>query len=137
MTRDTAQRRLIRRLFIEGNRPLSPREVLLGAQTDLPKLGIATVYRTINAMVDEGWLVPVELPGEPPRYEQSGKAHHHHFSCRQCSQVFEVDGCGWSPTTSHLPAGFRVESHEIVLYGVCATCSTRKKSRRSAGAAVQ
>src|SRR5688572_19131816 len=78
MDRNTTQRNAIRHALQETGRPLSPQEILETAQADVPGLGIATVYRTIKSLVAEGWLVPVELPGEPARYELSRIAHHHH-----------------------------------------------------------
>ena len=123
MERDTRQRRAIRRVIEEAGRPLSPQEVLKVAQTHTPSLGIATVYRTLKGLVTQGWLVQVELPGEPPRYETATKDHHHHFQCRTCGQVYEIEGCpeDVQPLT---PAGFLLEGHYMVLYGQCATCVT-------------
>lgn len=121
MLRNTRQRQAIRRALEEVDRPLSPQEVLKVAQGHAPSLGMATVYRTLKELVADGWLVPVELPGEPPRYESASKAHHHHFHCRQCRQVYEIDGCpqNLKPLT---PAGFTLENHHVVLSGLCATC---------------
>lgn len=122
MERDTAQRRAIRQVFLDTPRPLGPREVLELAQDRVRSLGIATVYRTVKALVAEGWLVAVELPGEPPRYERAGKQHHHHFVCRSCDRVFEVHGCP-GDLSAGVPSGFRLQAHEVVLYGVCAACA--------------
>lgn len=119
--RSTRQRQAIRQVFEEANRPLGPQEVLKAGQAYAPALGIATVYRTLKGLVEEGWLAAVELPGEPPRYETAGKKHHHHFRCRACVRVYEIKGC--PPDLKRLtPRGFRLEGHEIVLYGLCTTC---------------
>lgn len=121
MQRDTSQRRAIRQVFQESGRPMGPQEVLNGAKSIIPKIGIATVYRTLNSLVEEGWLVTVDLPGKSTVYEISGKTHHHHFHCRECGRVYEVEGC---PTDlmKMLPNGYKLEGHEIVLYGVCKKC---------------
>jgi Fur family ferric uptake transcriptional regulator len=121
MKRNTRQRRAIRRTIEEAGRPLSPREVLDAAQAQTPGLGIATVYRTLKALVEERALAQVELPGEPPRYESTGKQHHHHFHCRACDRVYELEGCP-DGLCSLTPTGFSLESHEVVLYGRCAAC---------------
>lgn len=122
MERDTRQRRAIREAFLAADRPLSPPEVLETAGALAPGLNLSTVYRNLRGLEAEGWLVPVELPGEPARYEVAGKGHHHHFRCRACQRVYEVGGCpgGLAALT---PAGFRLERHEVVLYGVCASCA--------------
>ncbi len=85
-------------------------------------MGIATVYRNIRSMVEGGALRVVELPGAPSRYELAGKDHHHHFHCTLCDRVYEVDDCP-GRLADLTPAGFRLESHEIVLYGRCADCA--------------
>lgn len=121
--RDTQQRRAIRAAIDDANRPLSPREVLDSARRGSPGLGIATVYRTLKTWVEEGGLTQVDLPGEPPRYEVTGKQHHHHFHCRSCDRVYELQGCpeGLRALT---PPGFSLEAHEVVLYGRCAECAS-------------
>lgn len=119
--RRTRQREAIRRAIEDADRPLGPQEILAAAQDDVPRLGIATVYRNVKAMVDDGALRTVELPGSPDRYETAGKTHHHHFHCRACDRVFEVDGCPGS-LKDLAPSGFAVEDHEVILYGLCAAC---------------
>lgn len=121
MTRDTPQRRAIRRVLRESGRPLTPDEVLAAGRERVPGLGIATVYRNLKALHVQGWVEPVELPGEPVRYEVAGKPHHHHFLCRACQGAFEVHGCPGDPEEL-VPEGFRLESHDVVLYGTCPDC---------------
>jgi len=120
--RKTPQRDAIRLVLAAADRPLSPQEVLKTARRKSPGLGIATVYRALKSLSDEGFLVPVDLPGEASRFELAGKKHHHHFHCRDCGRAFDLEGC--VPTVHKLaPKGFRVEDHEVVLYGLCATCA--------------
>lgn len=122
MERDTRQRRAIRTALQAAGRPLSPQEILLGARRRVSTLGPATVYRTLRVLVDEGWLAPVSLPGEPARYEPAGKTHHHHFRCRRCDRLFEVEGCRQA-AVAKAPRGFVIEDHEVVWYGRCARCA--------------
>jgi Fur family transcriptional regulator, ferric uptake regulator len=121
MQRQTRQRDAIRAALAAAGRPLSPHEVLAAARGAMPRLGIATVYRTVKALVAEGTLLAVELPGAPARYELAGKRHHHHFHCRACDGLFEVEACP-AGIRGLLPGGFRLEGHEIILYGVCRGC---------------
>jgi Fur family ferric uptake transcriptional regulator len=123
MERSTAQRRAIRKALVDADRPLSPQEIHDAAQLEVPLLGLATVYRTLKAMIDERLLVAVELPGESARYELSGKQHHHHFHCRDCGKVYDVEGCS-SDLSTMLPKGFEMQDHEIILYGLCPTCTS-------------
>ncbi|WP_263360053.1 Fur family transcriptional regulator [Acidicapsa ligni] len=119
--RNTRQKAAIRDAFTEADRPLSPEEALSGAQQFYPALGVATVYRNIQALIEEGWLQEVAIPGDSTRYEVAGKAHHHHFQCNECRKLYELEGCvpKFKP---RLPRGFRVTGHEFFLYGTCASC---------------
>ncbi len=119
--RKTKQREAICSAFEAADRPLSHEEVAKAASQHVPNIGIATVYRNIASLVEEGWLTPVEIPGQASRYELAGKHHHHHFLCRSCEQMFDVEGCinGLSALT---PKGFVLEDHHITLYGLCSDC---------------
>ncbi len=120
--RETQQRRSIREAFTRAGRPLTPQEVLDEAHQDAPTLGIATVYRNVKALVEDGWLKTVELPGAVPRYELADIGHHHHFHCHECGKVFDIEGCV-GKLSSIVPAGFVLESHDITLYGRCPQCA--------------
>jgi Fur family ferric uptake transcriptional regulator len=120
--RKTQQRAAIRQALERATGPLSPQEILDAAQGGAPGLGIATVYRNVRALLEDGWLAEVELPGAPSRYEPADRKHHHHFHCRRCDRVFDLEQC---PGTlrSLAPRGFKPEAHEILLSGLCAACS--------------
>jgi|SRR5439155_20602417 len=121
--RHTRQRVAIRRAFERADRPLSPQQALDAARAEVHGLGIATVYRNIKSLREDGWLSPVDLPGAATVYERSGKAHHHHFHCDQCSRVYELTGC--IPRINRLAGRrFCVQRHELVLYGTCPACKT-------------
>lgn len=128
MIRNTRQRTAIRQALEAAGRPMSPDEVLAAAQRTVRGMGIATVYRNIKGLVEEGWLVPVDLPGQPSRYELAGKDHHHHFHCRTCGRVFELHGC-----VEHLaelvPAGFRMTGHDLLLFGHCDRCAREESAQ--------
>jgi Fur family transcriptional regulator, ferric uptake regulator len=130
MQRNTRQRTAIRDAIAQAARPLLPQEVLDAAQAGAPGLSIATVYRNLKAMVDEGELQLVDLPGENPRYEFAGGHHHHHFQCRQCQRVFEVEACP-GDLSSLAPPGFTVEDHDLTLYGRCDECAPPKRAAKA------
>jgi Fur family ferric uptake transcriptional regulator len=121
MQRDTKQRRAIRRVFLDAGRPLTPEEVVEEGQRFAETLGIATVYRNVKRLAEDGWLAPVELPGAPVRYELADRPHHHHFVCDRCDQAFDVHACP-PDIDAMAPSGFQVESHDIFLYGTCPAC---------------
>jgi len=108
-------------VFARAKRPLTPVEICEEAQKEIPSLGIATVYRAIKQFVADGQIRAVEVPGAAPHYESAARHHHHFFLCQQCKRLFDLIGCVRG-VQSLAPNGFRVQQHEIVLYGECKSC---------------
>jgi Fur family ferric uptake transcriptional regulator len=132
MQRSTRQRAAICEAIAEAQRPLSPQEVLEAAQRGVPELGLATVYRNLRLLLEDGQIQSVTLPGESARYEMAEHTHHHHFQCTDCHRVFDVHDCPGS-LSQLAPKGFTVERHELTLYGRCRACKpAAKRSRGSA-----
>lgn len=127
MERFTRQRTAIHAAIACAQRPLSPQEVLETARAAVEGLGMATVYRNIKALQEDGSIQAVQLPGESPRYEAAGQAHHHHFQCTLCMRVFDVHACP-GDLQSLAPQGFTVEGHELTLYGRCADCAPKARA---------
>lgn len=130
MERNTRQRSAIREAISTAARPLLPQEVLEAAQSSAPGLSIATVYRNLKALVDEGQLRAVMLPGESARFEPADVGHHHHFQCRACQRVFEVHACP-GDLQALAPAGFVVEDHDLTLYGRCPACTGKPTTTKT------
>jgi Fur family ferric uptake transcriptional regulator len=122
--RSTRQRRAIAKALEDAGRPVTPEELLVLAGREVPRLGIATVYRAIRDLRAEGSVVAVEVAGHPTCFESAHHGHHHHFHCRLCRTVFEVHACA-SDIAAMAPKGFRLEDHEIVLRGLCSDCAAR------------
>ena len=66
--RATRQKTAIRTVIDAARRPLTPLEVLEAARRQVPALSIATVYRNLKALLEDGAIEAVQLPGESPRY---------------------------------------------------------------------
>ncbi len=122
LERTTRQRRIIRAVFDNADRPLSIEEVLAAARRGRNAVSLSTVYRFVRSLVDEGTLSVFELPGQGAFYELAGKAHHHHFSCIRCGRVYELNDCV-SVDKLTLPKGFHAVSHDLTVAGVCAACN--------------
>lgn len=128
MERSTRQRSAIRQVLLEADRPLLATEVLQSAKKDVPSLGLATVYRTLKALVAQDDLKIVSLPGENPRFEFA-HGHHHHFSCQRCGRVYDIHACPGN-LAQLAPPDFQVDSHELTLYGTCARCKSEDQQQK-------
>jgi Fur family ferric uptake transcriptional regulator len=124
MERATRQRDAIRTAIEAAKRPLSPREVQQEARSKVPGLGLATVYRNLKSLAGDGIVRTISLPGESPRYEPAESPHHHHFQCVTCRRVFDIPGCPGN-LRRLAPRGFRVDHHDVTLYGRCSDCNKR------------
>ena len=102
-------------------RPLTVPEIHAAALRRAPRIGLRTVYRNVRELVQEGRLVCVAFPGQPPRYECVGDkgVRRPHIVCGICNKVFEL-GPESEPSVEHpdIP-GFTVEGTETVYFGRC------------------
>ncbi len=127
--RRTKQRDAIEAALDRAGRPLSPAEIHAAARRRVATISLATVYRSIKRLEAEGTIGAVQLPGEAPRYElrRAAARHHHHFHCRRCDRVFDVEGCP-KGIADLVPPHFRLQAHEILLYGLCDTCEANREA---------
>ncbi len=122
-TRRTTQRDTIVEVITQSPGPITVEQIHELAKKTIPSLGIATVYRTIKLLLENGTIQTVVLPDGLSRYESAALGHHHHFRCRACGNVFDLDICPVKlPKDMTLPGGYTVDDHELTFYGTCPNC---------------
>jgi Fur family transcriptional regulator, ferric uptake regulator len=121
MKRKTNQRAAIQEVFRNNDRPLGIDEILQAGRRSVESLNQATVYRNLKLLVEAGWLTKINAPELGALYEMAGKEHHHHFQCRTCDRMYEIEGCAFNDHSS-TPPGFVTEGHDVFLFGICADC---------------
>src|SRR5579872_1722902 len=89
-----------------------------------PLLGRATLFRTVDVLVDLGVLDRIDLGDGTRRYRVCDSGHHHHLVCTGCHRITEIDVClpEKELQSAAALAGFEVERHTLELYGRCAEC---------------
>ena len=120
--RQTQQKAAIVAAIEDMDCAFTPPEVLDRAQRACPGLGIATVYRSIRDLLEQGRIQRVVVAGSAPRYERTNVTHHHHFHCESCGAVTPLEGCAVKKTY-RLPLGFKASSHEVIFTGTCPICA--------------
>lgn len=121
--RQTRQRDAILGVIRDSPGPLTVQEIHERGLEQVPGLGIATVYRTLKLLQEARQIQTVVLPSGDMRYEPAELGHHHHFHCRVCDSVFDLDACPVEiPRNEPYAGGFFVEDHEVTLYGTCPAC---------------
>ena len=96
-----------------------------------PKIGIATVYRTLKLITEAGIARAVEFGDGTMRYEHDyGHEHHDHIVCIRCGMFREINNDGIESEQVAIAGklGFSLIRHKMVLYGVCPVC--RKKEQK-------
>ncbi|HLM69180.1 MAG TPA: transcriptional repressor [Longimicrobium sp.] len=122
--RNTRQRETIAGVIQDAAGPLTVQEIFERAQERVPGLGVATVYRTVKLLSDAREIQAVILPSGETRYESARLGHHHHFHCRICGTVYDMETCLVRvPESRSVEQGFLIESHELTCYGVCPNCA--------------
>ena len=88
-------------------------------------IGLATVYRTLQTLVEGGEVdVLRRADGEAVYRRCARREHHHHLVCRTCGRTVEIDGPGVESWAAQVGAshGFSEIEHTVELSGTCAGC---------------
>jgi Fur family ferric uptake transcriptional regulator len=88
------------------------------------KVGLTTVYRTIQAMADAGEVDPLITDDGETRYRKCSPTHHHHLVCRNCGATVEIAGPAvesWAEAVAR-EHGFTDVHHTLEVFGLCREC---------------
>jgi Fur family transcriptional regulator, peroxide stress response regulator len=122
----TPQRRMIVDYLQTATSHPTADEVLGAVNAKYPMTSRATVYNTLNWLKEAGMVREV-FEGGDVRFDPN-MAGHHHFVCRMCGRIEDVDFDLVGPVEcSTLPARHEVEHYEVTLRGVCADCQKARK----------
>lgn len=93
-------------------------------------IGLATVYRNLQALADAGQVDVMRLAEENLFRKCERLTHHHHLVCRVCGSTVELHGDVVEKWARQLAAetGFTDIDHTFEMTGLCANC-TRKDHR--------
>ena len=124
--RTTRQRSAVLALLdeLDGFRSAQDLHALLRERGD--SVGLATVYRALQALVDEGQLDVLRGSDGEAAYRRCSPAHHHHLVCRSCGRTVEVADPPverWAAriATEH---GFADVQHQVEVFGTCGACAS-------------
>src|SRR6188474_1735354 len=122
--RVTRQRLLIANALAAAGRQLTADQLYRSLRRREPAIGRATVFRTLETLVDAGVARRLELDGHVYAYVACLPAHHHHIACTRCGRVEEIDEAYVTPIARRLARemGFELDDERLDLYGRCATC---------------
>lgn len=122
--RVTRQRLLVANALAGAGRQRTADQLYRSLRRQEPGIGRATVFRTLETLVDAGVARRLELDGHVYAYVACLPAHHHHIACTSCGRVEEIDEAYVTPIAQRLALdlGFEIDDARLDFYGRCATC---------------
>ncbi len=133
----TNQRLLVLEVLADHrDKHLTAEDIYELVKEDYPEIGLATIYRTVQLLLEMQLVDRISLDDGCARYEigesgaGEGKHHHHHLICRTCGKVVPFRDDLLEELERHIEkeTGFHVLDHELKFFGMCMECRKRQNS---------
>jgi Fur family ferric uptake transcriptional regulator len=125
MVRNTRQRAAVSALLaeVEGFHSAQQLHAMLRERGE--RVGLTTVYRTLQGLSDSGEVDVMRPPGGEHLYRRCSEGHHHHLVCRSCGRAVEVAGPAVESWATRVAAahGYADVSHTLEIFGTCPDCA--------------
>jgi len=123
--RVTRQRLLVADALASAGRQVTAQHLYDRLRRLEPRIGRATVFRTLEALVAAGVARRLEQDGHVYGYVACRPEHHHHLACDRCGRVEEIGEGYITPVAERLAAehGFQIDDARLDFYGLCARCA--------------
>ena len=121
----TLARRKVTATLFRQNRAVTAAELAHLLEGGKP-VSLASVYRTLEILVDLGLAETVARAGDEHQYLACSLEHHHHVICDRCGLVAELDECLLGPfeTLVEEKTKFAIDGHALEFHGRCAACQS-------------
>jgi Fur family ferric uptake transcriptional regulator len=106
----------------------SAQDVYAELRAEGEAVGLSTVYRHLQALVDDGVVDVIHTADGEATYRycgDPGPGHHHHLVCRQCGRTEEIEGRAierWAGDVAR-EHGYTTVDHTVELFGLCPECT--------------
>lgn len=123
--KSTRQREFILEEFLRAGSHLSTEELYLRLRKKNPRIGYATVHRTLKLFAECGIAEQRHFGDGQARYEASDHDEHHdHLICVSCGKIVEFEDPRIEGLQDEVAAlhGFSIQRHRMELYGYCGSC---------------
>ncbi|GAB7047764.1 Fur family transcriptional regulator [Catenuloplanes indicus] len=123
--RNTRQRTAVSSLLAEVEGFHSAQDLHAMLRDRGERVGLTTVYRTLQGLADSGEIDVMRPPGGEHLYRRCSSGHHHHLVCRSCGSTVEVEGPAVESWADRVAAqhGFVDVSHTLEIFGTCKACA--------------
>ena len=129
----TKQRELILQFLYENDAHYTPEDIYMLLKKENPdiNIGIATVYRTLTLLENEGIASSISFGAQGKKYEFGLCDHHDHLVCLECGAITEffdemIEAQQEKIAQQH---NFKMSNHIMKIVGICEACQIREKKR--------
>jgi Fur family ferric uptake transcriptional regulator len=131
--KSTKQRDEILRIFLNSSGHKNLSQIYTRVVKTDPKIGYATVYRTLKLLTRLGLADQRKFADGETRYEPTSAGNHHdHLICLDCGKIIEFEDQALEALQNDIAQRhhFEVFHHRMELYGRCVGCNQKKESHR-------
>ena len=133
--KSTAQRDDIAKIFFSSDVHFSVDDLYTAVRRVNPRVGYATVYRTLKLLKECGLAAERHFGEGQARYEPTEETaqHHDHIICERCEKIVEFNSEELERQQERIARflGFVVSHHRMELYGICSDCREGKRPPKS------
>lgn len=125
-SRNTKQRTAVVEFLRDIDKFASAKEIYHQLQERQEKVGLTTVYRTLQSLSDIDAVDALHMPNGETLYRHcETDAHHHHLVCTKCGRTEEIDGGPIEKWASAVATeyNFELTGHDAEIFGVCSQCA--------------
>ena len=122
--RITPQRLAILRMLISSKDHPSAEQIHLGILKEFPTTSLATVYKTITMLKEEGEVIELEFSEASNRYDGMKPEPHPHVVCSKCGVIVDPETVNLQELMHRIASetGFVLHGHRLDFFGLCPKC---------------
>lgn len=133
VVRNTRQRAAVSALLTELDGFHSAQQLHAMLRERGERVGLTTVYRTLQGLAGAGEVDVMRPPGGEQLYRRCSRGHHHHLTCRSCGRAVELEGPFVETWSEEVAAqyGYVDVSHTLEVFGTCPACAGQARDAKT------
>ncbi|NIS09720.1 MAG: transcriptional repressor [Candidatus Dadabacteria bacterium] len=120
----TPQRIAVFKVIEESKTHMSIEKIHTEVKKLLSNVGLATIYRTLDSLIELGLIEKVHLEDGCHNFTSALSGHRHALVCKVCDQIVEYEDCPLEGIKEDVSkkTGFEIDNHYLQLFGTCSDC---------------
>ena len=128
----TPQRMAVLKILTESKGHPTVEQVYEKVRVDFPMTSLATVYKTVTLLKEEGEILELGFAGGSSRYDAARPYPHPHLICVRCQKIIdpEIQMLEEIPQELSQKYGFEITNHRVDFFGVCPECRQQARDQK-------